>query len=758
MGDSGYPAWRGRLFRDSARPVLAVLTFAIAALVAACGGGGGSNPSPAPQKKTALVIGSPSGPIYDELASTYHIVPGQGSESSIGFDVLIYDGATVTPEQIGTLPTTVNFLSTGKILIVLAPTQEDREALEGVTGVTALVDAPALTLFDSFTNGLLQAVSMVEFPTTVSEDSIQTIPPGSASAEEDRANSGPPDDATVRSQAAEWIKSYEQKWSDSRQAFRAVAGVSQARLAAAAVDTDGNATSPAAAGSDGMDLSSWLEPAQEIPPAPGSQFLTAQPFFDYQTKTLNLQSIYYQPRFKAFYPLAVQSNKPGVGDVRGACIFAPYNAAFNLPPPPNNPAVSNVEVATYRILQQVNGVYSHEVIARQFVSSVPNVVLSDQPVGTEAVSYCLGGIVPVEPLRNYFACLPDRLGCNAFTETTPLTSLRGFNEQVISNFSWDADTAPRVTLDSWLPKAANNVTTVTSSQTYEKIVQWTIQGALSGQWSEKPNVGVSLGGNYGQQEKWAWTQGTNMSVPDWEMRSPGPSLPGSTYDFSALNSPNNLANIVASASAPASPGRPITFVGPPSGLNALQAQGLVLRNENDWSTKFVGGLLPGKATLNADVTLNYGEVFSLYTLTTDVAGFYPYSALHSFTMKVPIEFDFSKAILQPPLPATWTITADLGSNAVNGFFPIKGTVTLNEQADIDTTLYLGAQLEPSGSSFTPKPSVIKNLPISVVIPAGQTSASFNAYAQRVGSPYNVQWYAFQSQGQQATYGMTIPAH
>jgi hypothetical protein len=205
-------------------------------------------------------------------------------------------------------------------------------------------------------------------------------------------------------------------------------------------------------------------------------------------------------------------------------------------------------------------------------------------------------------------------------------------------------------------------------------------------------------------------------------------------------------------------------VGPPLGINNLQAQGLTDRNESDWTTEFKNGLLPpSPATLNVNNTFNYGEVYDLYTLAPGLpAGVQPYGALHTFTPPtIPIQLDFGKAIMQLPLPATWTVTATTQTAITMGglvFFPIQGTVTLNQTSGTNTTLYLGAQLQAAGTSFTPTPSVIKNLPLQLVIPAGQTSATFSALAQRVGSPYNIQWYAFQTQGQQAGYPMTIPAN
>ena len=163
-----------------------------------------------------------------------------------------------------------------------------------------------------------------------------------------------------------------------------------------------------------------------------------------------------------------------------------------------------------------------------------------------------------------------------------------------------------------------------------------------------------MGGNYGQSEKWGWSQGTSMSLSAWQMMSPGPVDPAfparSIFDFSASVSPNSLANLQASAIPPATaepPWPPLSFsVGPPDGINNLQAQGLMDRNESDWSTTFKGGLLPASAaTLNVNNTFNYGEVYNLYTLAPGLpAGLQPYGALHTFTpLTIPIQLDFSQS-------------------------------------------------------------------------------------------------------------------
>jgi hypothetical protein len=114
---------------------IAVYTLSLAGCGGSSGGSGGGGSSQPPS--SALVVGTASGPIYDELAASYHVRRGKGTESSAGFDVLIYDAKSVTPEEIEGLPATVNFLLGGKIVIVLNPTQADRAALEDLTGATA---------------------------------------------------------------------------------------------------------------------------------------------------------------------------------------------------------------------------------------------------------------------------------------------------------------------------------------------------------------------------------------------------------------------------------------------------------------------------------------------------------------------------------------------------------------------------------------------------------------------------------------------
>lgn len=689
-------------------------------------------------------MGSPSGAIFDELARGYRIASGDGTEPARGYDVVIYDGRSLTSEQIGSLPATDSFLSSGKMLIVLDPTREDREALQDHLGATSLIDdSPALAVFNTYSEDrLLQSTDLVEFPATLAADALQTDPPGPATgAAIDAAVAADAqlEERRLGRRAAEWRAQYEGRRAEAAASLGTLSGISSARFASAIAAAErGEVVPPPLDAGTHAGLTTWLSPPIGIASAPGSQFLTVQPFQVTRSYALALHSIYYQDRFQAVYPKAVVGDNVDCRGPFGICCFLPINARFDLPPAQTTYTNVNTSVQTYRILARNEGAYSHEVIAHQLITSVPTLTPTPPAsprIGSETISFCTNR----GPVGGPYYCGPDVNGCNAFEQKYDASSQRGFNEQIVSAFTWDADTAPRITLDGWVPKAANDVVSASSSQSYDKTVSWSVQGGLcAGICEINNNVGVSLGGNYGSNERWSWSQGTTINMGAWQMVSPGPVDPlfpaRSIFDFRASVGPNNLANLQALSLPPSTPQSPaLSFaVGLPLGLSDLQAQGLTVRNESNWSTRFKGPLLPARvATLKVANTFNYGEVYELYTLAPGLpAGTRQYGALHTYTPpEIGIQLDFAQAILQLPQSPDWTIAVRMEATAVDGFFPVRGTVTLDRISDADTTLYLGAQLEPSGTTFVPKPSVIQELPTRVVIPKGEASATFGARAQ-----------------------------
>jgi hypothetical protein len=298
------------------------------------------------------------------------------------------------------------------------------------------------------------------------------------------------------------------------------------------------------------------------------------------------------------------------------------------------------------------------------------------------------------------------------------------------------------------PLAANKVSTVTTSENWSLAVNWSIQGTLEAE-AIPPNIGIG-GPGAGGAVNWGWATSQNINVTDWETK---PTSSGSTavHDLFAAGGVNNLANL--SRFSEATGDGVLSY----TALTGLQESFLEGRTETNWIT--TGPLLPpGAAILTAEVNVNYGEVYDRYAAvdTIDPAPL-PYGALHGFTVTLPMAFDFSQPILQPPVPAEWTVAADLRLPAnAQGFFTVRGTVTLDEARDASTTIELGAEIYNFGDS-QPAPTVIRDLPKQVTILAGKLTAGFEFQARRIGSPYNVRVWAFQSRGQQVAFPMTVPA-
>jgi len=129
-----------------------------------------------------------------------------------------------------------------------------------------------------------------------------------------------------------------------------------------------------------------------------------------------------------------------------------------------------------------------------------------------------------------------------------------------------------------------------------------------------PNVGGSFKGSYGQNEKWSWSQDQVTTIKDWEVTVPLEPRQASNFDFFAQTGMNNLANLQAFATPPADPDNPAPLSFDLASLTDLQKGRLVQRDESDWSSKFHGLLPAARATLNAVLTVNYGEVYNMYSL------------------------------------------------------------------------------------------------------------------------------------------------
>jgi hypothetical protein len=704
--------------------------------------GAGCGNSSSESSNAALVVGAASGPIFDELASAYRVSFGDGSESPDHYAVAIYDGRSLSPEEIEALPSTDAFLGAGKILIVLEPDVEDLQALQGELGAVPLVETPAAAVFKTYSaDHWLQNATLIEFPTTQTEN---PSPPQTADGAEAVA-SGPGsdqrvavDDATLRSHARQWRELFEREHVDAARAMGSDAGSSAERIDVATATAD---TPPEAVRDEAPD---WLLAPDSIPPAGSSQYWTVRQFTHTRPVMLQITSALYDPAnqgIKRDGSAAIQ---------RGLCFFIPDGSTFELKPVAPSTATVLVTHVVNRMLRETNpGEYQHNVILRQFVRTSPTVLRPGaEPIGTETVQFCRAlASNNVPPLGWY--CVENGFGCNAFKEPYPLQSLLGFNAQVKSRLTWDPTSARLLSINSMRPVAANNVTTISTSENWSVNLNFAISGALEIE-SVPPSVGVS-GPGAGGGVDWGWSSAQTINVKDWETR---PISSGATaeHDLFAAAGGNSLANLAKFTTGTGQGVLSFTT------LTGLQESFLEARTETSWIT--TSGLLPaGKSTLTSQVDLAYGEVYDRYSAVNliDPPAPLPYGAVHPFTVTVPFEIDFSSPVLQAPLRATWSVAAELSVPADSqGYFPVTGTVTLDQTAAADTQIQIGAEIYNFGNT-QPAPTVVKDMPRRVTVATGQRSTSFDFLVRRIGSPYNVRLWAFAPTGQQVAYPMTVPA-
>lgn len=329
-----------------------------------------------------------------------------------------------------------------------------------------------------------------------------------------------------------------------------------------------------------------------------------------------------------------------------------------------------------------------------------------------------------------------------------MQSLLRFNAAVKSRLTWDPTSASLLSVASLRPAAANNVTTVATSENWALNLNFAIQGALQAE-TVPPGIGIS-GPGAGGGVDWGWSSAQAINVKDWETR---PISAGATaeHDLFAAGGGNNLANLAKFATETGEGVLSFTT------LNGLQESFLEARTETSWIT--TGALLPaGTSTLTAQVDLSYGEVYDRFSAVKQIdPAPLPYGAVHPFTVTVSIELDFANPVLQPPLRASWSVVAELSVPPDSqGYFPVTGTVTLDETADADTPIQIGVELYNFGKT-QPAPTVVKDMPTRITVPQGQRSRSFKFLVRKIGSPYNVRLWAFAATGQQVADPMTVPA-
>ncbi len=740
-----------REFPQSLKAIIGV--FLLIATAAGCGGGGGGGAAPQPEApKTGLVVGAASGPIYDELVSAYHLSPGSGSESPDAFGLAIYDGNSLTSEEIATLPSTDSFLNAGKILIILNPSLDDLKALEGELGAAALVDTAAVAIFKTFfgKDGL-QVATVVEFPDTIDEP-IAAVEGSESMAAAPVDSSGLPDESGMRARAEQWRKHFEQIYLDTSRSKRAVASVASDKLAAAAADDGANASSPAA-DSPSPDLTRFLTSPDNSELAPTSPFWTVRQFRERRDVTFGVRS-------NAFLDPLNYQVIPKDGSIprwEFACPYLPTSPRWAMKAPVTASETASITNIVNRLLQPTSGsggpTFNHNIVVRQVIDSSPPATLPDPTIGAVTVTWCLAQF---HPESNTWSCTAPNFFCGEFDETVPILSLLGFNAQIVSNLAWDPASAALLNVGGLRPLAANNVSTVSSSEVQKVGVDFSIQGSVDGELIP-PHIGLGVGSPSINLD-WIWAQARAINIKDWATQ---PNKEGAVaiHTLFAKGGPDNLDNLNTYLLPGLNPKPGVgVLTTDVNQLTDLQRSNIESRTETTWTTADGVLLPPGKASMTSTTTFTYGEVLTALSAVREIPpGNLPYGMVHTFTVPTTFEFDFAQPVLQAPKPATWSVDAELKTPANSqGFFTVDGTVTLNQPNILETTILLGGEIYNFGNT-QPAPTVIKNLPTQITIPGGATSATFEFLARRIGSPYNLRVWAFQAQGQQVAFPLTVPA-
>ncbi len=135
---------------------------------------------------------------------------GTGSEDPANFDLIVFDGNRVTPQQLNSNPGLANFFHAGKIVTIVNPTDSDRtDGLHRVFWFHPRIASPALALFGNYdSNGRLQLITGVEYPltATVGVDVGDPEHPSAASKESRIAIHQPKGDPNPAASGRHWLE------------------------------------------------------------------------------------------------------------------------------------------------------------------------------------------------------------------------------------------------------------------------------------------------------------------------------------------------------------------------------------------------------------------------------------------------------------------------------------------------------------------------------------------------------------------------
>lgn len=261
---------------------------------------------------------------------------------------------------------------------------------------------------------------------------------------------------------------------------------------------------------------------------------------------------------------------------------------------------------------------------------------------------------------------------------------------------------------------------------------------------------------------WGWSTSNTVDISNWTVQQSG--SPNLLYVYSATGGSPNTYNTVTTYYLWAYPnGVNSGLATGTSALNSLQQGNQVSQSETDWVTTN-GPLAATDQTVDSSFEFGQGEVFGYqpcdHMVFTNCSQF-NFSNSPSATYDQPIVIDFSNPTLQLPATAPWTLTFTPWPQTVPTNATITGTVQVtNGPASSPVTINLTYVVQPQNTvttlpsnqacpgnqyQFNASSNVVNNgsPPLSVTIPAGQTSVSFPLSFQTFnGNNYNVQVIAW----------------
>jgi hypothetical protein len=367
----------------------------------------------------------------------------------------------------------------------------------------------------------------------------------------------------------------------------------------------------------------------------------------------------------------------------------------------------------------------------------------------------------------------------------PVYSTLGFN----SAFQLNAQLvdAPVIGVTKNMPEAANHVTQLATSESHTETVGLSATSGI-----QNGNGLGTIGASW--SESWTWGQTSTISFSDWEADSTlDISDNSASYDFFAFGGSDVTAAVLTDNLLQLPPSNeqifnqqhyPFFYYPPtPPGFpafNQLQTSAMTTQSETTWDTGAGNLVPPQRIELVSTADIQSGELLELTSaFINPFKRNSVFTAVATTTLEQTFALNFGLAALQPPLAAPWTITFEepspMGPNWV-----ATGTVSLASPQTSPVTINLTYVVEPRAAmltlpaegvcpgnpnSFNPSPSVVRNAPLSVTIPAGRTDAPLSPQFESIGRPYNVQVIAWLYRtdldgpsllNPQAAYCLTIP--